>query len=161
MLQYLQHEERCQVIQVSFSWSLAAWLYFYKKTIIEPPIKMHPSIIQRVHCIKIGVFSHIRTPILIQSWGAFSCPRNVVNSRKTGNRKTITSQYSLKTCWKTEKSWKWGAKVKTIEKAIAFFLALFSIEGCILKSNVDTRKTSIMDAFRAAVLWELQAVNYS
>lgn len=74
MLQYLQHEERCQVIQVSFSWSFAAWLYFYKKTIIEPPIKMHPSIIQRVHCIKISVFSHIRPPILIQSWGALFCP---------------------------------------------------------------------------------------
>ena len=61
MLQYLQHEERCQVIQVSFSWSFAAWLYFYKKTIIEPPIKMHSSIIQRGHCIKISVFWHIKT----------------------------------------------------------------------------------------------------
>ena len=60
---------------------------------------------------------------------------------------------------KSRKKLKWGVKGKTIEKAIVFFLALFSIEGCILKNNVDTRKTSIMDAFRAAVLWESQAVN--
>ena len=38
-----------------------------KKTIALGKTKMHPLTIQRVHCIKIGVFSHISTPILIQS----------------------------------------------------------------------------------------------
>lgn len=33
---------------------------------------------------------------------------------------------------KNRKKLKWGVKGKTIEKAIVFFLALFSIEGCIL-----------------------------
>ena len=112
---------------------------------------MHPLFIQRVHCIKISVFSHIRTPILIQSWGAFSCLKNVLNSRKTDNRKTITSQYSLKTRWKAEKCRKWGVKGKTIEKAIVFFLALFSIEGCILEKQRRYEENGTLTAWEIAL----------
>lgn len=54
-----------------------------------------------------------------------------------------------------------GCQMENDRKSYRFIFGIFSIEGCILKNSVDTRKTSIMDAFRAAVLWELQAVNYS
>ena len=53
---------------------------FNKKTILAPPTKMHPPIFKRVHCIKITVFSHTCTLILIQNRGAFLCPENNVVS---------------------------------------------------------------------------------
>ena len=56
---------------------------------------------------------------------------------------------------------KMGCQRENDRKSYRFLFDIFLIEGCILKNNVDTRKTSIMDAFRAAVLWELQAVNCS
>ncbi len=66
MLQYLRHDKRCQEIYAVFSWAFAAWLYFYKKMITKPQQKMHPPNFQKVHCIKITVFSHIKTQRLIQ-----------------------------------------------------------------------------------------------